>query len=75
MAWEKRSEVFELSLRARGEYALILEEYFRTFSAILKRDRRSFKKHFANAERLRKELETSADFDVVEMEDDDTSNQ
>jgi hypothetical protein len=74
IAWDKRSEVFELSLRARGEYALILQEYFRTLSAILKRDRRSFKKHFASAERLRKELETSADFDLVGMEDGDTSD-
>lgn len=75
IAAEKTDEVAKLSLRARREYAPILQEYFRALSAILGRDRRAFKKHFAHAERLREKLEQSPQFEVQETANDNTSNE
>jgi len=75
IASEKASEVFQLSLRARPEYAPILQEYLQALSAIAKNDRKVFKRHFALAERLRKKLENSPYFEGEEAENGDTPNE
>lgn len=75
VASEKASEVFDLRLRGRREYAPILEEYSRALSAIGKNDRRTFKRHFSRAEGLRKKLEKSADLKVEKSDHVNTANE
>ncbi len=75
IAREKASELFQLRLRARPEYATILQEYSRALSAIGKNDRRTFKRHFSLAEGLRKKLEKTADFEVEKAEHVNTANE
>lgn len=62
IASDKASAVFRLSLRSRPEYGPVLEEYLQALTAIARNDRSEFKRHFALAERLREELEESAEF-------------
>jgi hypothetical protein len=75
IASEKASLVFQLSLRADRDYVPILQEYLQALTAIVSNDRRKFKRHFALAERRKKELEQSAAFDVKETSHEDTSDQ
>lgn len=63
IASDKASAVFRLSLRSRPEYGPVLEEYLQALTAVARNDRSEFKRHFALAERLRKELEESAAFE------------
>jgi len=74
IASRKASEVFSLSLRAQPEYGPILQEYLQALTAIAQSNRAEFKRHFALAERLRKRLERSLDFNVM-SEDGNTNNQ
>lgn len=62
IASEKASDVFRLSLKSRPEYGPILQEYLQALTAAARSERSEFKRHFAIAERLRKELEESAEF-------------
>jgi hypothetical protein len=62
IASEKASDVFRLSLKSRPEYGPVLQEYLQALTAIARNERSEFKRHFALAERLRKELEESAEF-------------
>ncbi|MDP2897878.1 MAG: hypothetical protein Q8Q12_15195 [bacterium] len=62
IASEKASDVFRLSLKSRPEYGPILQEYLQALTAVARSERSEFKRHFAIAERLRKELEESAEF-------------
>lgn len=75
IASEKASEVFELRLRARAEFAPVLKEYGLALSAIWRNDRGAFKRHFALAERRRRELEKSPYFEAEETEDVNTADQ
>lgn len=75
IASQKQSEVFELSLKARPEYAPVLQQYLQALSAIVENDRAAFRSHLARAERLRKALEKTSYFKVEAGEHDDTDNQ
>lgn len=69
IASEKASEIFQLTLRAGPEYAPILQEYLQALTAVGRSDRAAFKRHLAQAERLRKELEKSDLTGAAETED------